>query len=567
MANAISITSESFPGTLPSQSDGRQVNRWAVRSHNVRRHVDYLRAMPKPRLVCEVGADIRTIYETKECDCITWDTCVDIAEIPCRNPDDEHQVMWTGDGRPYMGTESELCAGERCAPGPPCPVFPVNFSAPGCTDPGCNAQQFTYVITYKNKYGDESAPGPPSPVQTGDYSSGVTLTLPPTPPQLPNFNAWCVEEICIYRLGVGFKSGQEDNTATNTGFWLIDCVPIGTTTYFDDMSKPKPFRLQTQGMHPMPATAVNLVSVPGGQTAWTRGSSVVLSPPMRPGQYGVTNQSYEVDLKCDVACLIEHGGRLWAITEDGQVFRLTIQVSTGRFNIQVFEYRDCSFPVCSKQSVVKTKEGVYYASTDGLVVITGEGPQYVAQEVFTREQWCNECCEGMVMGSCYGDLILRGKYNTYLIPREVNGYYIEDGVGVATLDIKPDTFYTRRDGTVLFAQDGNVYELPKCTDQCCDCCDAVYETRIFRASCPISFEAMRLWMRPEYGAVTVCLYAFDCGVRRLIHEREVDSCEPFMLPHCGEFNHWQMAFKFCGAWVDGWELAPDIAQFGETSAA
>lgn len=568
MANARGLRSDTFPGTIPRFSDGRQINQWATTAHNVRRETSSLRAMPKPKLVCEVGAAIRTIYETKDCECITFDACIDIAEIPCPDPEREDQVMWTGDNRPYIATVSEFCEGERCRTGPYCPRMPPSFSGPGCSTPGCETQNYSYVYTYKNKYGDESAPSPPAPLQQGSYTSGVTVTIPPPSPQQPDASLWCITEICIYRLGTGYKSGAEQQTTTTGSWWLVACVPFGTETFFDDMSRPKPYRLQTWGMAHQDRDAENVVSIPTGQVAWTLGSSVVLSPPNRPTLYGVTNQSYEIDLKCEVQRLCEWYGSLYAWTTDGALFKIGIETQNGRYRLTPVKYPECRMPLCSRQAMVKTKSAIYYASTDGIVAITGDGPQLITEQLFTREQWCNECCGSMVMGMCYGDLVLRGKYKTYLIPVNDSTYSTPETAGISTIDIRPTTFYTRRDGTVLFgAEDGNVYELPKCVEECCDCCDAHYMTPVFRSGCPVDYEAMRVWLRPEYGAVDVCIYAFDCGVRRLIYEKQVVNCEPFILPQCGQFNHWQIEFKFCSGCIDGWELSPDIAAFGESNAA
>lgn len=561
MSNARPISVDRFPGIVPRYSDGTQVNQYATRSHNTERETTQLRAVGKPKVVCEVGQPIRTIYETDECECLTWDTCVDIVELPCH--DEPSHYLWTGDGPPQIASGAELCAGESCRPGPTCPESAPQFSGAGCDDAGCETQTTTYVYTYKNRYGDESAPSPAAPVQQSSFTSPLSITIPAPNPE--TVDLYCITEVCLYRLGVGYKTGTEQQTRNDTSFWLVGCYPIGTNVIIDPMEKPKPYRLNTQGMAQMRLGAKNVTYLESGQVAWSLGKRVYLSPPLHPTLYGDSNQAYMVDLKCSVRCIIEWNQQLFVLT-DGPIFRISNTQQAGRYQQQVTRY-ECDFPMCSKQAVVKGKNGIYFASENGIVFFNGETSQILTGQLFSREQWCRECCEGMVMGLCYGELILRGRYETYVIPVGEQGLSVEDGLAMSTIDIQPDTFYTRKDGTVLFAQDGVVYELPKCRDECCDCCDATYITPVVRHSCPVQYEAMRVWMRPEYGPVTMKLWSNTCGVRTLVHEQLVESCEPFLLPSCSIDHNFLIEFNFCSGWIDGYELVPCVADFGRLASA
>lgn len=547
---------QQFAGTVPRFSDGIQTNQFAVKSHNVQRETQYLRAVPCPKLVCEVGEPIRTIFENEDCECLTWDECVDVVELPCY--DEQTQYIWTGDGAPKMATADEMCAGESCRPGPECPQDAPQFSGAGCDQAGCNTTTTTYVYTYRNRYGDEGPPSNAAALQTVPVGAAHTVTLPQ--PSAATVDEYCITEICVYRLGVGYKTGQESQTTTDSAFWLVGCVPVGTTTFVDDGEKPKPYRLSTQGLAPMRLGAKNVTRLESGQIAWSLGHQVYVSPPSRPTMYGDTLQAYNVTLKDRVRCMCEWNNDLYVLT-DSSVYRLSIAAQDGRYRVQVMRY-ECEMPLCSKQSLVKGKNAIYYASTHGVVALNQQGPQIISEQLFTREQWCCECCDGMVMGLCYGELILRGKYETYVIPLGEGGLQPPQNIGMSTIDIAPDTFYTRKDGTVLFAEDGKVYELPKCSDDCCDCCEAEYIGPIVSHACPVNYEAMRVYMRPEYGPVRVKIWKRNCGMWELLHEKLVENCDPFLLPACSIDEHFMVQFNFCTAWIDGWAMVASMDAFG-----
>ena len=90
-----------------------------------------LRPFQCPTETCkdrDIEETIKTMYSTCECACISWDVVVDIADCHC------DFVVWTGDGKPQIAKGDELCNGESCDLGVPCPDAPPEATTEPCID-------------------------------------------------------------------------------------------------------------------------------------------------------------------------------------------------------------------------------------------------------------------------------------------------------------------------------------------------------------------------------------------------------------------------------------------------
>ena len=81
-----------------------------------------------PTLHCTKSEDIKTMLSLDECECVTWDSHVDIASCYCEF------IFWTGDGKPKISTKDEICNGDYCNLGVPCPVVAPIVSFNECNN-------------------------------------------------------------------------------------------------------------------------------------------------------------------------------------------------------------------------------------------------------------------------------------------------------------------------------------------------------------------------------------------------------------------------------------------------
>lgn len=126
-------------GENPIQGFGANTGAAACAINSKLWHGD-LRAFQCPRESCkdEFDYDIKTLYSSCECACLAWDTVVSIADCHC------DFIVWSGDGKPQIATNAELCQGESCDLGVPCPTVAPTVTVEECLDTseeceaGCN---------------------------------------------------------------------------------------------------------------------------------------------------------------------------------------------------------------------------------------------------------------------------------------------------------------------------------------------------------------------------------------------------------------------------------------------
>ncbi len=101
---------------------------WAACAINTKFWHGLLQPFQCPKLHCCRDFDIKTLYSLDECDCIAWDTEVSIADCFC------DFIFWTDDGKPQISTHEELCEGESCDLGVPCPTNAPTVKFAKCVD-------------------------------------------------------------------------------------------------------------------------------------------------------------------------------------------------------------------------------------------------------------------------------------------------------------------------------------------------------------------------------------------------------------------------------------------------
>lgn len=531
----------------PRYSDGIKVNAFAQDALNVAADGDVLRPLPCPKLIKEVGETIRTLYETPEC-CSTWDSCVSIGEF--KRKDKPALYIWNDTDGGHIATGEEMCAGDTCKPGPGCPQAPPSVSTSGCTDPGYNAIATSYRYSYVSKHKIEGPLSDATPAVADNPDGTRIVTIPPPPAGY--IDDYCIEEVCIYRATVRFKGGEEIPSTAGAAYQLVDCVPL-TGTFVDSGLSTIPYPASTDGMEPMSEGAENFIMTEEGYGAWSEDTCVRITPQRKPTLVGDTRHAYWIDLKCEIRCLIEYNRDIYALTE-GPVYRIQMQRSDGSMRVSPLRY-PWPYPLCSKQSVVRGKAGIYYASTMGLVFLNSEGPRIISEPWFTKQDWSRECCEGMVAGMWCGELILRGKCDTWLIPINDGQVNLPENIGASRLDMRPDTFFQRKDGTTLYAEDGNVYELPDATEDC-ECCEMKWTSPIYSSFDYTQFEAMSINQRSGPCPTEVSVWAIDCNIRREIHTESIkENCKDWILPDCGDALQWYIEVKSC-RWIDNLKLLP-----------
>lgn len=332
-----------------------------------------------------VGAP-RTIFKTQYHFWLEWSTYQSVTNSILSN-DPYERVFFTDGGAPRVVDRERAEAGDGPFPsnsvrlGVPAPEYagspsvvekssiedpPEHWSDVDDLDPD-RMFDFTYAITYVNEFGEEGPPGPAiGPVEVPEDST-VQFPLPGLPTVVDQ-GEMLLKEYYVYRSSGGGP------------FQFIDNVPV-SDTQFTDFTDPGMGRerLESENWDMPPEELDGLVVVAGNYLAGFRHNEVLFS---EAGLAHAWPTPYRQPTDYAVVALGTFGQTLVVLTQGSVYMGQGSHPSAITLTNTAFQQ-----PCVSRESVVSLMGGVAYASPDGLVYVTGQGPQIVTQDIFDRRSW------------------------------------------------------------------------------------------------------------------------------------------------------------------------------------
>jgi hypothetical protein len=236
----------------------------------------------------------------------------------------------------------------------------------------------SYVYTYLTEYSEESAPSPAT-VVTG-WSNGtwdIGLFQPP-PDQLGVTRD--IKFLRIYRSETAL-------TGTTTYFQVTGTdgtdLPVTTATFSDTVTDDVLVtnnQLQSQLWTPPPEALQGFVVMPNGVIAGWKDNEIWFSEPYRPHAWP---PSYVLTTEYPIVGLGVTGNSVVAATTGAPY--ITTGVSPGQMSATKIQNSE---PCHSRKSILGNTDGVYYASRNGLILVTAYGAvTNVTETWITREKW------------------------------------------------------------------------------------------------------------------------------------------------------------------------------------
>ena len=225
---------------------------------------------------------------------------------------------------------------------------------------------YTYTVTLENNFGEESIPAiPTAPVDVGENET-VKFALPAVP-EMADAGDVILKRYFIYR-------------STGGPFQYIGSAPIEWGEYVDLIPDGAAAEVLESEDNDMPPEDMDgIVTIGGNFYAGFVNNEVVFSQPGLPHAWPT---AYRQPVDYRIVELASFGQTLVVMTQGslflghgGHPAGLTLQ------NTAIQQ------PCVSRESVVTLAGGVMYASPDGLVYVTGQGPQIVTQDIFDRDTW------------------------------------------------------------------------------------------------------------------------------------------------------------------------------------
>jgi hypothetical protein len=235
----------------------------------------------------------------------------------------------------------------------------------------------SYVYTYVTAYGEESPPSPAT-LLTGWSNGTWTISFFTPPPDQLGITR-NITSIRLYRTVTATGGSTTYFQVTPAGGDL----PVTQATYSDiilDSVIVANAQLASQLWSPPPEDLQGIMAMPNGMAVGFRANEIWFCEPYRPHAWP---SSYTLTTEYAIVGLGVAGNSVVACTGGAPyVATGTSPGSMSGMKIQTSE------PCISRGSIIGNNDGVYYASPNGLILVTQYGAVTNTSELWiTREKW------------------------------------------------------------------------------------------------------------------------------------------------------------------------------------
>jgi hypothetical protein len=375
---------QAFGGMLPAVDDRLLPETAAARSENAYLYSGALAGMPEPTLLRALtNPDATKVYRIPT-DFTDADHLADATWIEHEHPDTDTirtQVVGDTHERYYWASPAEapmynslariISADDPYILGIPAPsVAPVVVPAGGSS--GINVTR-SYVYTWVSVFGEEGPISPPT-VVTGETDDTWAITLTAAAADDLDGPDRDLDNVRIYRT----------ITAANgvASYFLVAEQVITDLTYDDvltDTVVAANSALQSTLWIAPPTTLRGWVSMPNGVVAGFRENEIWFCEPYRLHAWPAT---YALAVDYPIVGLGVIGQSLIVCTQS-YPFAITGVHPRSMTQAKIMNLEPC----LSRGSILSSPEGVYYASSNGLVLVAGGVAQNITQKLITKDRW------------------------------------------------------------------------------------------------------------------------------------------------------------------------------------
>lgn len=378
------IRIENFAGIAPRISDRLLPPNAAVEADNAKLTAGELRGLRTPKLaksLTSLGFAVRRAFRipvslatpTPMDGADLWaaftDADVDFARSPLTS-DSFERYYWTSDNSLYSGVPKYNTRARIATVSAPFRLgVPTPASAPTVTPPAGSDKTRAYVYTFVSAYGEESAPSPPT-LATGANGTWALSAMATT---VVNPTERNITDKKIYRTVPGLSSSE---------FFFVGTVTLATATFNDTttdaVAAANPI-LESTSFTPPPDTLKGLIAHPNGFMVGFTGRDLWFSEPFRPHAWPA---AYVLTMETEIVGVAIYNGSV-VIATNSRPYTAD-GVHPASMSLMKIDSID---PCIARRSMVTTLSGVFYASPQGIVVVSQGMSRLVTSALFTRQEW------------------------------------------------------------------------------------------------------------------------------------------------------------------------------------
>lgn len=425
-----------------------------------------------------------------------WSSDVDVARGQIAG-DTEEWTYYTGDGAPKAiragSTSSPIPMG---MPGPATQLIATEGTAPDNADELAQETR-VYTYTYVNKIGARSIESAPAPAALSvDVVPGQPVTLSgfSTPP-----TGQTATHVRIYRSTAGIY------------LFTAELTMAAALTGFTDNVDPELLAEEIPSLFwlPPPDDLSGLTNLPNGVMGGFEGRDIYFCEPYIPHAWP---DAYRQSIDYPIVGLGAIDTTLVAVTKGTPYF-----IQGSHPDSMVVVKSDIEQACVSKESIVSFNNAVFYASPDGLVMLSSGGSQVITLGMFTRDQW-QETFDPETIRGYHHDNKYIGFYDngsetgSFVFDFDVKQFSMHDVyTPVAYQSLRNDKLYVLDSGAIKPWSEGS---------------DLTYSwaSKVFTLPRPVGMACAQV--EAETYPVTIDIYAD--GV--LVHTQAVANRFPFRLP-------------------------------------
>lgn len=446
----MNVTLSSFGGIIPRVSDHSLAATQATMAHDVMLRNGRLEAWRDKLPLYDAVKGARS-FHMHGCCMVSWVDKVIAADL---NPDHRSFYITGRDGR---GLEVvELTDHRSCRPvyyyaGVPAPVYPPVASAPEQCSREADAR--AYVYTYVNTRMEESAPSPASNIVRVEDGSPVTVSGIVNPPA-----GYGIDRVHIYRASTGFRPADGKVQKKLTAFLFVASIPAGQATFTDTVEAAYlGAALETQDDRMPPDRMQGVVSIRDSiRLAGWRNNRVFFSEVFQPYNWPA---KYDMTLDHNIVSMGEQDFKLY-VTTDGSPYIIDVSSCDDTKCTPVVSI-DTPLPNIGcryANASVMTRHGFIYASTMGLVLLTGTGAWHViTKKWFGERDWQRLKPDTIRMAYWEGFLFFATDMATFMLDIDSDPFGDMQGAELVTLSDKPVACLTSNTGKLLLLEDDKVW--------------------------------------------------------------------------------------------------------------
>jgi hypothetical protein len=381
----VAVKVNTFGGMIPAIDDRLLSDQQAAYSENAWLYSGALNGLPVPTLLHEAAAGTAKVYRIPNdytnsrylfdsffMEFENADT--DVIRAPVFDDTFDRYYWADSSDDPKYNTKARITNGDaEWLLGIPTPSTGLTATPSG----GVGAASVrSYVYTWVSAYGEEGPPSPPV-TQTGKVDDTWALASIDAPAGTDDGGVGDDRYIATKRIYRTVTSGS--GVAT---YFFVAEIAYNTTTYNDtrtDADISAEDQLQSTDWTAPPDDLQGFVVMPNGIVASWRSNELWFSEPYRPHAWPVR---YVLTVAYPIVGLGLVNQTLVVCTQGFPVTATGVHPSVmTTSNLTSFE------PCISRGSILSAPEGVYYASPNGLILVSPGRIENISKDLVTKDRW------------------------------------------------------------------------------------------------------------------------------------------------------------------------------------